>query len=365
MEALVTRRPDPRFWRGRRVLLTGDTGFKGAWLALMLHRLGADVQGFALPPEPGPCVWRLAGVERLVSHRDGDLRDSAAVESAVTAAGASVVLHLAAQAIVTRGFADPTGTFETNVGGTIHLLEALRRHPGAETCVVATTDKVYRNDEDGRAFREGDRLGGHDPYSASKAACELVVQSWRASFRAALPPLATARAGNVIGGGDFGQDRLVPDLVRAVASRQTLTLRNPDSTRPFQHVLDVLVGYLLLAEDLVRKPGATPSALNFGPAGGDTRVRDLVAAFGTALGREVDWRLDEGPRPPEARLLALDPSLARRTLRWRAAMGRDEALRRTATWYAAWMAGDDLATRSLADVDAALVPVEEPAEATP
>jgi CDP-glucose 4,6-dehydratase len=215
--------PDTAVWRGRRVLVTGHTGFKGAWLALLLHRLGAMVTGIALPPEPGPNAFDLLRIAPLLAadHR-ADIRDGAALAGLIRTARPELVLHLAAQAFVGRGYAEPTATFATNVDGTIHVLEALRGLPGVAAAVMVTSDKVYRNDGAGRAFREGDPLGGADPYSASKAAAEIAVGSWRASFAVALPPLATARAGNVIGGGDFGAQRLIPDLVRAAAAREAL-----------------------------------------------------------------------------------------------------------------------------------------------
>jgi CDP-glucose 4,6-dehydratase len=354
LEGLVMRRPDPAFWRGRSVLLTGHTGFKGAWLALMLHRLGAEVTGFALAPEAGPTAFELLQVERLVRHRVGDLLDNQAVAGAVNGASGSVVLHLAAQAIVARGYDDPAGTFATNVGGTINLLQALRRTPGCQAAVIVTSDKVYRNDGVGRAFREADPLGGHDPYSASKAACEIAVASFAASFPDELPLLATARAGNVIGGGDFGPGRLVPDIVRADIAGEALTVRRPDATRPFQHVLDVLAGYLLLAEDLASRPGETPRAVNFGPSEPETRVRDLIEAFGSARGRPVDWLAMPVPTMEEAPRLALDSALARSALGWRPVLDARSSLAATAGWYASWMRGEDLFDRSYADIDAVL-----------
>jgi CDP-glucose 4,6-dehydratase len=255
------------------------------------------------------------------------------------------VLHLAAQAFVGRGYAAPAATFATNVDGTIHVLEALRGLPGVAAAVMVTSDKVYRNDGAGRAFREGDALGGADPYSASKAAAEIAVASWRASFAAALPPLATARAGNVIGGGDFGAERLIPDLVRAGMAREPLLLRRPDATRPFQHVLDVLRGYLLLAERLAT--GGAPPALNFGPADGEIRVRDLIAAWGSP----VDWRREEGPLMAEAPRLGLDSSLAAQALGWRPLLSTPEAIAETARWYAAWRDGEDVQAQALATID--------------
>ena len=336
------RRPDPAFWAGRRVLVTGHTGFKGAWLSLMLEGLGADVTGFALPPEDGPTAFGLLGLARRLEHHEGDLREPGQFAGVLAGARPSIVLHLAAQALVLRSYRDPASTFSSNVGGTVAVLEALRCGRGAcEAAVMVTSDKVYRNDGDGRAFREDDPLGGHDPYSASKAACEMAVQSYRASYPSDLPPTATARAGNVIGGGDFGQDRLVPDMVRAEETGRPLLIRYPQATRPFQHVLDVLIAYLLLAEDLARVPTA-PRAVNVGWSGQEIRVAELIDAFSAASGRPVPWELAPGMHPPEAPRLALDATLARDALGWRPRLGRRAMLAWTAEWYAAWRRGDDL-----------------------
>ncbi|TDH61977.1 CDP-glucose 4,6-dehydratase [Dankookia rubra] len=338
--------PSRSFWAGKRVLVTGHTGFKGAWLALLLCRLGARVTGIALPPEPGPNAFELLRVRPLMAaDHHADIRDGEALAARLRTLRPEVVLHLAAQAFVGRGYAEPAMTFAANVDGTIHLLEAMRGLPGVAAAVLVTSDKVYRNDGAGRAFREGDALGGADPYSASKAAAEIAVAAWRASFGAALPPLATARAGNVIGGGDFGAQRLIPDLVRAAKAGQPLLLRRPDATRPFQHVLDVLRGYLLLAERLAT--GEAPPALNFGPADGEIRVRDLIAAWGAP----VDWRQEDGPVMSEAPRLGLDSSLAAGTLGWRPLLSTPGAIAETARWYAAWRNGGDVQAEAMASID--------------
>ena len=348
------RRPDPQAWRGLRVLLTGHTGFKGSWLALMLARLGAQVHGLALDPPSGPTAFRLASVEGvLASSRICDVRNSLALAAAVAEVAPTLVLHLAAQAIVGASYRDPAGTFATNVGGTVNLMESLRGRANCAAMLVVTSDKVYRNDGRGVPFVEDDPLGGHDPYSASKAACEIAVGSWGASFGDSLPRLATARAGNVIGGGDFGEDRLIPDLVRADRAGVPLKIRRPDATRPFQHVLDVLAGYLLFAEDLMARADA-PVALNFGPAEPDLVVRDLLERYGAARGRPVAWETIPGPAYGEAPRLALDASRARRRLGWTPALPGAEALAATAQWYEAWSRGDDLAALSAAQVERVL-----------
>jgi CDP-glucose 4,6-dehydratase len=351
MEAMVTRRPDPGFWRGRRVLLTGHTGFKGAWLALLLERLGARVTGFGLPPEPGPAAITILAPR--LEARMGDLRHPAALRDAVAAARPQIVLHLAAQAFVGRGYREPEATFATNVGGTIHVLEALRGRQ-AEAVLVVTSDKVYRNDDGGRAFAEDDPLGGHDPYSASKAACELAVASWRASFGEAIGPIATARAGNVVGGGDFGEQRLIPDLVRAQMAGETLWVRRLEATRPFQHVLDVLCGYLLHAEAMVR--GDAPTALNFGPAETALSVRQVLTLYGDAIDRPIVWEAATDPGMHEADRLVLDSGLAAARLGWRPRHDAAAAIAATARWYEAWRQGSDGRALALAEIEASLSP---------
>ncbi|MCX7383191.1 MAG: CDP-glucose 4,6-dehydratase [Alphaproteobacteria bacterium] len=344
--------PDPAFWRGRRVLLTGHTGFKGAWLTLILSRLGAEVTGVALAPHAGPALFPLlAPACRLDDYRL-DITSPGALSGIVHTARPSIVLHLAAQALVPVGYADPAGTFATNLTGTIHLLEALRGRPCIDAALVVTTDKVYRNAGDGRRFREDDPLGGADPYSASKAAAELAVAAWRASHGDELPPLATARAGNVIGGGDFAPTRLVPDIVRAWTGAAPLLVRHPDSTRPWQHVLDVLRGYLLQAEHLAT-PAASPPALNFAPSEmREASVRDVIASFSAAINRSIPWQ--HQPARDEAPRLALDAGLAERTLGWRPRLGHTAAIAMTADWYAAWHRGDDMLRRSIAEIEQAV-----------
>lgn len=346
--AHLVSRPDPGFWRGRRVLVTGHTGFKGAWLCRMLALMGAEVQGLALDPAPGPSAFAaLRAGEVLAADHRADIRDAPRLARLLREARPAILVHLAAQALVGRGHRDPLGTFATNVAGTAHLLEALRGLEGVQAAVIVTSDKVYRNDGGGRAFVESDPLGGADPYSASKAACEIAVASWRASFGACLPPLATARAGNVIGGGDFAPERLIPDLVRARMDGTTLKVRHPGATRPFQHVLDVLAGYLLLAEALAA--GCAPPAVNFGPRDGAVAVRDLLALWG-----DVRWERLPGESYPEAPHLALDSTLAGQALGWAPRLATPRAIAATAAWYERWLRGEDMAAASDAAIAEAL-----------
>jgi CDP-glucose 4,6-dehydratase len=332
--------PDPAFWRGRRVLVTGHTGFKGSWLCRMLAALGAEVQGIALDPEAGPSPFAALRVKQVLAadHR-ADIRDPCRLARLLREAQPDIVLHLAAQALVGRSHRDPSGTFATNVMGTVNLLEALRGLNLAAVLVV-TSDKVYRNDGLGRAFMESDPLGGNDPYSASKAACEIAVASYRASFDL---KLATARAGNVIGGGDFSEDRIIPDLVRAMVDGVPLKVRQPDSTRPFQHVRDVLRGYMLFVEQIAA--GRAPPALNFGPGDGEVKVRELLALWG-----DVRWERVPGEVFREAPRLALDSSLAGESLGWAPGLDTPRAIAATAAWYGRWRKGEDMAAATDAEL---------------
>lgn len=328
-------RVSPGFWAGRRVLLTGHTGFKGAWLALWLHRLGARVTGLSLPPEGQTPLFDAAGVMALLDHRVVDLRDAGAVAAQVREARPEIVLHLAAQALVRRSYAEPLATFATNVMGTAHLLEALRGVSSVRAVVVVTSDKCYENREWVWGYREGEPLGGHDPYSASKAATEMVAQAWSRAFLAeAGIGLASARAGNVIGGGDWAEDRLLPDLVRAFRRGEAAPIRRPDAVRPWQHVLEPLAGYLQLAQRLVDDAGTAAGAWNFGPADDDARpVREVADLAAHAWGPEAGWAVVGDPGPHEAHWLKLDASKARQHLGWRPRLSLDEAVAWTVGWY--------------------------------
>lgn len=325
---------DAGFWSGRRVLVTGHTGFKGSWLATWLLRLGAEVHGIALPPDTGPALFTQLGLaERMVSILQ-DIRVAEALSGAVREAAPEVVFHLAAQPLVRASYDDPLGTWSTNVMGTANLLQALTDLGHPCSVVVVTTDKVYHNNEWVHPYRETDRLGGRDPYSASKAATELLVDSWRKSF---LPgtgvQLASARAGNVIGGGDWARDRIVPDFVRAQRDGSALSLRNPGSTRPWQHVLEPLDGYMTLARALTESGDVAAEAWNFGPdAAAERSVGDLVEASNRHW--PGDWSAEHDPSAPhEAGRLTLSTAKARALLGWAPAWNFDRSVAETIAWY--------------------------------
>ncbi|WP_304217586.1 CDP-glucose 4,6-dehydratase [Phenylobacterium aquaticum] len=326
--------PDPAFWAGKRILLTGHTGFKGSWAAVWLQALGAQVTGLALAPDQTPALYELAGVGDLVRSRIVDLRSLDALAAALEGETFDLVLHMAAQPIVRASIEDPIGTFGSNVMGTAHLLQALRGQPALQAVLVVTSDKVYANAETGRAFAEGDALGGKDPYSASKAAAEIIVQSFARSFydRAGVP-LATARGGNVIGGGDFSRDRLVADIVRAGRGQGETVLRHPQATRPWQHVLDCVAGYLVYLQRLAQDRAA-PRALNFGPrpGGAEVTVGQLATRAVEALGARP-WRHEPDPQSLEAQSLGIDASLARQVLGFESRLAAPDAVDWTMDWY--------------------------------
>jgi CDP-glucose 4,6-dehydratase len=336
----VARVLNPDFWRRRRVLVTGHTGFKGAWLSLWLQALGAEVAGFSLAPPSAPSLYDLARVGQGMPELAGDVRELDRVRAVVAGHRPEVVFHLGAQALVRRGHVDPVATFAVNALGTANVLEAARDVPAT---VVVTSDKVYAPGPD--AHTEDDPLGGDDPYSASKACAELIA----AAYRAEGARVATARAGNVIGGGDWGADRLVPDVLRAADAGTPVAVRNPDAVRPWQHVLEPLGGYLLLAERLAEDP-AVAGAWNFGPAAEDARpVRWVVERLCAALG--AAWREAPGG-PAETPVLRLDASKARALLGWEPRWTLEEALARVVEWHRALAAGDDPRETTLAQIAA-------------
>lgn len=351
--------PAESFWRGRRVLLTGHTGLKGAWAFLWLQQLGAQVTGVALAPDTTPNLAEILGITGSPQSRLADIRDAAALRDVVEAAQPEFVLHMAAQALVRRSYREPVATFDINVRGTLNLLDALRGARDLRACLVVTSDKVYENNDLGRRFVERDPLGGADPYSASKAACEIATSAFARSFFGGAAPgssaarIATARAGNVIGGGDWSEDRIVPDLWRARRAGQPVALRFPDATRPWQHVLDPLAGYLMFLERLAG--GLDETCLNFGPAEAEpVSVRELAEAYQAAYGpgEAAGWVTAEGVHPKEARVLAIDAGRAMRCLGWRPLLAPREAIEWTARWYAAHDGGADMAAFTIAQIRA-------------
>ena len=339
-----------RIWQGRRVLLTGHTGFKGSWLALWLSRLGAKVRGYSLDPCTEPNMFTLASVGSTVEDVRGDIRDYPKLENSVRDFAPEVVFHMAAQPIVRRSFADAVGTYATNVLGTVHVLEAVRQTPSVTAVVSITTDKVYQNREWVWPYRETDALGGYDPYASSKACAEIVCATYRSSFfstdrvQERHVALATARAGNVIGGGDWSEDRLIPDLVRGFFSGKPVLIRRPNAVRPWQHVLEPLRGYLMLAERLLALDTRFASAYNFGPGDDDTWPVERIANKWVQIwGDGASWARDSDAGAHEAHHLRLDASKARMELGWEPKLKIETALEWTIAWYRAWSRGENMA----------------------
>jgi CDP-glucose 4,6-dehydratase len=345
---------DRAFWHGRRVLVTGHTGFKGAWLSLWLQSLDARVSGLANDVPTTPALYDLAGIgAALESEADVDIRAFESLREAMERAAPEVVLHLAAQALVRPSFADPRATFDTNVMGTVNVLEAIRGTPSVRVAVIVTSDKCYENREWDWGYREEEAMGGHDPYSSSKGAAELVTAAYRRSFfsEPGAAAVASARAGNVVGGGDFAPERLVPDIVRSAMGDETLLVRNPGSTRPWQHVVNPLSGYLRLAQLLWDRPELA-AGWNFGPLDDDARpVSWIVERMAERWAGRLRWGAAPGPHPHEAGLLKLDSSRARRLLEWRPLVSLPEALDSIVDWHEAHAAGVDMRETTLGQLE--------------
>ncbi len=339
MESMVTNSPLYTFkdiYRGKRVLVTGDTGFKGSWLSLWLHEMGADVVGYALPPERDEDHFNVIGLAKIIHHVDGDIRDFTALKKVFDDFQPELLFHLAAQAIVKFSYEEPKLTFDTNVGGSVNILEAVRLTPPLRSVIYVTSDKCYKNEEWIWGYRENDELGGHDPYSASKAAAEIVFSAYMDSFFNGREGFgaASVRAGNVVGGGDWALDRIVPDCIKALRSRQPVMVRNPNSTRPWQHVLEPLSGYLLLAAKIYRNPGEYSGAWNFGPGGESIRtvqslVEKIIEFWGTGE-VQVNSQINA---PHEAILLHLNCDKSQQILDWHPRWNFDRAVDETACWY--------------------------------
>jgi CDP-glucose 4,6-dehydratase len=330
-------------YKGKRVFVTGHTGFKGSWLALWLHDLGADVTGFALPPNTEPNHFDLIGLKNLIHHREGDIRDFNSVQQTLTAAKPEIVFHLAAKPLVRDSYDDPKTTIDTNIGGTVNVLEAIRQCPTVRAAIVITSDKCYENREWVWGYRESDPMGGYDPYSASKGAAEIVCAAYLRSFfgkdgRGPHPGFATARAGNVIGGGDWAKDRIIPDCIRALSKGEPIQVRNPTAIRPWQHVLDPLSGYLVLVQRLLEDPVRFSGPWNFGPGeGGQISVIEIVSQFVNAWGSgQIDTPASQQIAPHEARLLKLCIDKATHELQWHPSVDSYVAIDWTVAWYKNW-----------------------------
>lgn len=347
----------PEFWNGRRVFLTGHTGFKGSWLSLWLQSLGAKLTGYALSPPTNPSLFEAAGVGAGMRSIIADIRDLSSLQKAMQEARPEIVIHMAAQPLVRYSYSNPVETYATNVMGTVHLLEAVRHTPGVKAVVNITTDKCYENREWIWGYRENEPMGGYDPYSNSKGCAELVISAYRSSF---FNPahhaehgvaVASARAGNVIGGGDWAQDRLIPDILNAFQTGRPVMIRNPGATRPWQHVLEPLRGYLLLAEHLYNEGGNFAEGWNFGPNDEDARsVEWIVKALAEQWGNGASWQVEPGNHPHEAHWLKLDISKARNRLGWHPVLHLNDAITMIVDWIKRTGAGDNAKELTLAQI---------------
>ena len=335
---------DPAFWNGKRVLVTGHTGFKGSWLSLWLQSMNAIVRGLGLPPPTEPALFEVAKVRSGMQHCLCDIRDLPAVHNHVNEFRPQVIFHMAAQPLVRRSYQEPVETYVTNVMGTVHLLEAARKCSDIRSIVNVTTDKCYENREGVWGYREDEPMGGHDPYSSSKGCAELVSAAYRQSFLSETHiAMATARAGNVIGGGDWAQDRLVPDILRALEKQLAVRIRNPHAIRPWQHVLEPLSGYLTLAQGLFHSGQDLAEGWNFGPLDDNARAVNWIAEQVCRFwGAEASWLPQEGDQPHEAAYLKLDISKAKQRLFWQPVWPLDRALAKTVEWHRAWLKGTDM-----------------------
>lgn len=340
----LSMQTNPTFWQGKRVLMTGHTGFKGSWLSLWLQSMGAELRGVALAPPTTPALFDVARVAQGMDHRVADIRDYETIRALVSDFKPEILIHMAAQPLVRLSYQQPIETYATNVMGTVHVLEAARHAGSLRAIVNITTDKCYDNREWVWGYREDEAMGGHDPYSSSKGCAELVSSAYRNSFlQDAGVSMATARAGNVIGGGDWALDRLVPDTLLALEKGQPVQIRNPHATRPWQHVLEPLSGYLLLAEKLHEQGQAFAEGWNFGPRDEDARpVQWIVEQLCQAWGQGASWQQQPGNHPHEANYLKLDISKAKQRLNWTPRWSLEQALENITQWHRAWLDGQDM-----------------------
>lgn len=348
---------DDSFWRGRKVFLTGHTGFKGGWLSLWLQSLGAEITGFSLDPPTNPSLFKVAKIEQGMASIIGDIRDAEALSRAMKEARPDVVIHMAAQSLVRYSYAHPVETYSTNVMGTVHLLEAVRAVGTVRAVVVVTSDKCYENREWVWSYRENEPMGGYDPYSNSKSCSELVVSAYRSSYFNPVDyekhgvALASARAGNVIGGGDWAGDRLIPDMLRAVAAGQPVVIRSPHAIRPWQHVLEPLMGYLSLVEKMWGNGPEFSEGWNFGPNDDDAKpVEWIVNKMTGQWGGGATWKMDDHEHPHEAHYLKLDCSKAKSRLNWRPRWNIEQAIERIIAWHRAYLAGENMREISLKQI---------------
>ncbi|MFC1844700.1 CDP-glucose 4,6-dehydratase [Thermodesulfobacteriota bacterium] len=330
------------FWQGKKIFLTGHTGFKGSWLSIWLQQLGASVTGYSLEPPTSPSLFKLAKVSDGMQDIRGDVRDIESLNKALRESQAEIVIHMAAQSLVRDSYSFPVETYSTNVMGTVHVLEAARLQDGVRTVLNITSDKCYENSGLTRGYNEDDPMGGYDPYSSSKGCAELVTSAYRNSYFNGNKAVASARAGNVIGGGDWAKDRLVPDIIRAAMNGRTVLLRNPHAIRPWQHVLDPLSGYLMLIEKLYTEGQPFAQGWNFGPSEQDTRPVEWIAQKIAALCGGLKWEKDNSANPHEAHYLKLDCSKARTQLAWKPRFNLQKALEWTVLWYKRQAAGEDM-----------------------
>ena len=355
MESLVNMNEvNSNFWKNKKVFLTGHTGFKGSWLSIWLHHMGALVKGLSLRPKLEPNLFSELRVQKFINSNFGDIRDLEIMKECVHSFSPEIVFHLAAQPLVRESYEDPIETYSTNLMGTLNLLEVIRNCDSVKAVVIITTDKCYENKEWVWGYRENEPMGGHDPYSSSKGCCELLVSSYRRSFfqDSTNPAVATARAGNVIGGGDWAKDRLIPDVIRVIENSEKVNLRNPNSIRPWQHVLDPLSGYLMLGEKLFSSGQSFAEAWNFGPKDEDCKsVSYVLDKIYESWGKNKSWEEDNSNNPHEAELLKLDCSKARSRLSWESVWGLDKAIEMVVDWHKSKIEGHDVLDKTINQIN--------------